>query len=162
MRMHSGLDCGRGTEDDVVASMRQDMFTLCMGIIVLHWYHSPSMQLTTAMTALPPSPTARLVTYDAKCCGSSMCRAYGPPQIDQRLLKQPNKAGINRNGDNHHHRNCHVVTCDFFKRSTLSGKQIKVAYKRTDLNLADVFTKPCPRDVFQHLKDKLKGDDGWE
>ena len=59
------------------------MFTSCMGIIVLHWYHSPSMQLTTAMTALPPSPTARLVTYDAKCCGSSMRRAYGPPQIDQ-------------------------------------------------------------------------------
>ena len=120
MRMHGGLDCGRGTEDDIVASMCQDMFTSCMGIIVLHWYHSPSMQLTTAMTALPPSPTARLVTYDAKCCGSSMCRAYGPPQIDQRLLKQPNKAGINRNGDNHHHRNCHVVTCDFFKRSTLN------------------------------------------
>ena len=85
--MHGGLDCGRGTEDDIVASMCQDMFTSCMGIIVLHWYHSPSMQLTTAMTALPPSPTARLVTYDAKCCGSSMCRAYGPPQIDQRLLK---------------------------------------------------------------------------
>ena len=118
--MHGGLDCGRGTEDDIVASMCQDMFTSCMGIIVLHWYHSPSMQLTTAMTALPPSPTARLVTYDAKCCGSSMCRAYGSPQIDQRLLKQPNKAGINRNGDNHHHRNCHVVTCDFFKRSTLN------------------------------------------
>ena len=120
VRMHSGWDCGRGTEDDIVASMCQDMFTSSMGIIVLHWYHSPSMQLTTAMTALPPSPTARLVTYDAKCCGSSMCRAYGPPQIDQRLLKQPNKAGINRNGDNHHHRNCHVVTCDFFKRSTLN------------------------------------------
>ena len=118
--MHGGLDCGRGTEDDIMASMCQDMFTSCMGIIVLHWYHSPSMQLTTAMTALPPSPTARLVTYDAKCCGSSMCRAYGPPQIDQRLFKQPNKARINRNGDNHHHRNCHVVTCDFFKRSTLN------------------------------------------
>ena len=96
-----------------MASMCQEMFTSSMGIIVLHCHHSPSMQLTTATAALPPSPTARLVTYDAKCCGSSMRRAYGPPQIDQRLLKQPNKAGINRNGDNHHHRNCHVVTCDF-------------------------------------------------
>ena len=55
--MHGGLDCGRGTEDDIVASMCQDMFTSCMGIIVLHWYHSPSMQLTTAMTAGPaPEP----------------------------------------------------------------------------------------------------------
>ena len=120
MRMHSGRECGRSTEGDIMASMCQEMFTSSMGIIVLHWYHSPSMQLTTATAALPPSPTARLVTYDAKCCGSSMCRAYGSPQIDQRLLKQPNKAGINRNGDNHHHRNCHVVTCDFFKRSTLN------------------------------------------
>ena len=94
--------------------------------IVLHWYHSPSMQLTTAMTALPPSPTARLVTYDAKCCGSSMCRAYGSPQIDQRLLKQPNKAGINRNGDNHHHRNCHVVTCVFLNAIRLISDRIVV------------------------------------
>ena len=109
-----------------MASMCQDMFTSCMGIIVLHWYHSPSMQLTTAMTALPPSPTARLVTYDAKCCGSSMCRAYGPPQIDQRPFKQPNKAGINRNGDNHHHRNCHVVTCDFFKRNSLNFRSYSI------------------------------------
>ena len=124
MRMHSAWECGRGTEDDIVASMCQDMFTSSMGIIMLHWYHSPSMQLTTAMTALPPSPTARLVTYDAKCCGSSMFRAYGPPQIDQRPLnqtrQQPNKAGINRNGDHHHHLNCHVVTCDFFKRDSLN------------------------------------------
>ena len=100
--------------------MCQDMSTSSMGIIVLHCHHSPGMQLTTATAALPPSPTARLVTYDAKCCGSSMCRAYGSPQIDQRLLKQPNKAGINRNGDNHHHRNCHVVTCEFFKRNSLN------------------------------------------
>ena len=93
--MHSGWDCGRGTEDDIVASMCQDMFTSSMGIIVLHCHHSPGMQLTTATAALPPSPTAKLVTYDAKCCGSNMFRAYGPPQIDQRLFKQPNKAGIN-------------------------------------------------------------------
>ena len=120
MRMHSGRECGRSTEGDIMASMCQEMFTSSMGIIVLHWHHSPSMQLTTATAALPPRPTARLVTYDAKCCGSSMCRAYGSPQIDQRLLKQPNKAGINRNGDNNHHRNCHVVTCDFFKRNSLN------------------------------------------
>ena len=120
MRMHSGRECGRSTEGDIMASLCQEMFTSSMGIIVLHCHHSPGMQLTTATAALPPSPTARLVTYDAKCCGSSMCRAYGAPQIDQRLFKQPNKAGINRNGDNHHHRNCHVVTCDFFKRNSLN------------------------------------------
>ena len=51
--MHGGLDCGRGTEDDIVASTCQGMFTTSMGIIVLHWYHSPSMQLTTATAALP-------------------------------------------------------------------------------------------------------------
>ena len=42
------------------------------------------------------------------------------------------------------------------------GKQIRVLYKRTDLNLADLFTKPCPREVMKNLADKLKGYAGWE
>ena len=43
-----------------------------------------------------------------------------------------------------------------------AGKYIKVFHKRTDLNLADLFTKPVPRQVFTNLVNKLKGFAGWE
>ena len=43
-----------------------------------------------------------------------------------------------------------------------ADKYIKVFHKRTDPNLADLFTKPVPRQVFVNLVDKLKGFAGWE
>jgi hypothetical protein len=43
-----------------------------------------------------------------------------------------------------------------------AGKYIKVFHKRTDLNLADLFTEPVPRQVFVNLVDKPKGFTGWE
>ena len=44
----------------------------------------------------------------------------------------------------------------------VAGGYIVVEHKRTDLNLADLFTKPVPRQVFDALSRKLKGFMGWD
>ena len=47
-------------------------------------------------------------------------------------------------------------------KELVAGGDIVVEHKRTDLNLADLFTKPVPRQVFDALSRKLKGVMGWD
>ena len=60
--------------------------------------------------------------------------------------------------------NKHIYQPYHWVKELDAGKYIKVFHKRTDLNLADLFTKfePVPRQVFVALVDKLKRFAGWE
>lgn len=58
--------------------------------------------------------------------------------------------------------NKYIYTQYHWVKELVREMEVKVLPKRTKLNLADLFTKPCPREVFQALGDKLKGYIGWE
>ena len=58
--------------------------------------------------------------------------------------------------------NKYIYTPYHWVKELVTAKLIKVFYKRTDLNLADLFTKPCPREIFVNLVDRLKGYACWD
>jgi hypothetical protein len=59
----------------------------------------------------------------------------------------------------HQGRTKHMRIQDFYIRERVAEGDVKVVYCNTKENVADIFTKPLPKDRFESLRDKLQVKD---
>ena len=77
-------------------------------------------------------------------------------EIGTVVIMQDNQATIamTRNPV-HHKRSKHIDIKNYFVRNELARKNIKLKYRDSKSMIADILTKPLPRDSFQHLSEAI-------
>ena len=80
----------------------------------------------------------------------------GKSIFDPILLKANNQGAIQLSNNNKFHaRTKHIDVCYHFIREALENKLLEIKYVPTDENIADIFTKPLSRPLFEKFRKML-------
>ena len=80
----------------------------------------------------------------------------GKSNFDLTLLRADNQGTIQLSNNNKFHaRTKHIDVCYHFIREALKNKLLEIKYVPTDENVADIFTKPLSRPLFEKFREML-------
>lgn len=146
-RLVSFSDSDWASDKDTRHSVSANCTMLCGGAI--SWMSK--RQAVIALSSTEAEYTALTAAAQEAMYNRHFLESIGVPQKEPTVIYADNQSSIAlAMNPVHHARTRHLDVKQHFIRQAVSSKQVKLQYVQTESNVADLFTKPLPRD--RHLQ----------